>query len=191
MPLSFRASVGVKTTSGTGTITLNSTNLNLTTDHTCLGVFEYGIRWDDGLPMRKKAVKEIDYHRENKGTSGSGDPTIYALHRISDVLTLELWPAPSETIDDFDDAKLKLDIVERSAAINVDTDCVLPAYSHDMIVMLAAYRIMGDVEPEKRFLYRTKDRFRPGDLDLEERVVKSKANGEASGIVPLGISIIR
>lgn len=190
-PFSFRASVACKTTASSGTITLNSTNLELTTGHTCLGVFEYGIRWDDNIPMVKTDKNEIDLRRDRFGQSGGTDPWLYALPRVLDVLTLEVWPDFAETIAVFADAKLKLDIVEKTTAINASTDCALPEYSHLMTVMRTAYKIAGDFNlRDIRFRFRTKDRFRPGELDTEEQEVAAKANDESSGPGRMSRSII-
>jgi len=188
MPLSFLADVAVKTTAGTSTITLNSTNVNLTSGHTCLRVFDYGVRWDEYDPMTKKSVKWIKQAHEK--SSGSGTPICFAVHRISGVLTLELWESPSETIDDFDDAKLKLDITERTTDIDGsgNYEPVHADYAHAMCVMEATHRIFNDAGDARRFIYRNQN-YR-GELDMEERVVIAIANREASGKGSLPKSLI-
>lgn len=193
IPLSFRSSVSCKTTAGTGSINLNATYLDLTSNHSCLGVFENGVRWDNNDPMDHESVRWIDQWREENGSSSSGEPQKYALHRVGDVLKIELAPAPEETIGSFNTAKLKLDIIERTTDIDTDTDCVLPEYCHDYIVMLTAFRVACDIPGlyDHRFVFRTKDRFRPGILDVEEKQIINRANSESSGSVNLGRAIIR
>jgi hypothetical protein len=188
-PISYKHA-SVKTTDGDQSITLNSTSVNITSGSSVNSVFEYGVVWDDNLPMLWVPYKDIKHFRETSGSGGS-EPRYFSVWESSGTLTLDVWPDITETIATFADAKLRLDLTERTADIDADTNpaSIIGAYCHGYIASLAAYQILCDVGDERRFILRSKDRFRPGTLDLLERKIQSRANRETSGTRRLGKSV--
>ncbi len=186
--LTYRGSVGVKTTAADETIVLAAAKLDLTTDCTVLAV--KACTYEDNPRMKRRDLKWIKRKRNSFISSGR-DPMVFCFRRPGNVPTLDLWGSVPSTNTDFDTSLLRLDILEKMTDINADTDPILQEYAHEGTAMKAAhelFRIRGD---DRRFDLMSRDSRRPSDFDREFYNIKSRSHEESSGNVTIARSIIK